>query len=773
MPIRPMSWHGRLIALLIALCCAVLVLLVWWQERSEDPFFRFFRLAELASLNARFLARGPLTPCEDVVIVALDETTLEQMESYPLPRGVYAKLVDTLAGAGAKAVAFDVIFAEPQNKEDLERLDALITQWEKNPGVQRTEGEKRYIAELKEARQEIDEDGKLAAALARATEKQVWVTLAIEFVKAGDETARFKGRKITEQEERLLRDFIYVQKIPKNKEEREELLKVYPPVEAVGVLPVIPKIAANCAGLAYVGFTPDHDGVLRYETLCTRFRDNFYMPIPIRAAWQFMVPDLDDSKLWIDFFKGVQIADVHIPADSKHRMLINYCGPDGTFPTYPLYDVLTGKVPGEKLKGKLVFIGATAMGTGDFIVTPFTARLPGVEKHANVVDNILKRRFLTRGLAAAATDIAAIILLGLSLGTVLPLLAPVSGLAFMLILVTGWLGYAHYAFYAHGVWHNIIYPLLTIFLCFGLITLYRFAVEDKRRREVKRLFERYMDPAVVHEMLKHVDQIKLGGDSMGVTVLFSDVAGFTRISENLNSEGVINLLNRYFTPLTDIILKYGGYINKYQGDAIVAAFCVPLEATDHAVRACSAAIDCQKRVEELGREFEAQGLPAMPTRIGLSSGAATVGNIGSAQKFEYTVIGDSINLGQRLEAANKEFGTRTLIGGYTYHAAKDRIAVRDLGLISVVGRDQPVHIYELLDYAGRLSEEQKNLIAVFEKGLASFQERKWSEAKDCFREALKIAQDDGPSQRFIGLCDEFEQNPPPANWDKSIAMTGK
>ncbi|NOZ20086.1 MAG: adenylate/guanylate cyclase domain-containing protein [Planctomycetes bacterium] len=772
-PFRPMSRRGQLIALSIALCCVALVLLVWRGESSKTPFFRFFRLAELSSLNARFLARGPLKPCDDVVIVALDETTLEHLESYPLPRGVYAKLVDRLVEAGAKVIAFDVIFAEPQNKEDLQRLDALIAEWEAKPEPERTAEEKKYIADLKKTRGEIDEDGKLAAALGRALNKGVWVTCAIDLVNTGDETARFKGRKITKQEERFLHNFIYLLKKPKNKEEREELLKVYPPVEAVGVLPVIPKIAEKCAGLAYVDFTPDQDGVLRYETLCTRFNGNYYMPIPIMAAWHFLVPDLDYSKLCIDFSKEVQIADIHIPADARNRMLINYCGRSGTFPTYPLYDVVTGKVPAEKFKGKLVFIGATAMGTGDFIVTPFSARLPGVEKHASVVDNILKQRFLTRGLAAATTDIVAIVVVGLLMGGLLPLLAPVSGLAFTLLLVTGWLGFAHYTFCVYGVWHNMVYPSLTVFLCFGLITLYRFAVEDKQRRRVKHLFERYLDPAVVSDMLEKADHIKLGGDSMAITVLFSDVAGFTRISERLTSAELIDLLNRYFTPLTDIILKHGGFMNKYQGDAIVAAFCVPIESADHAVRACSAAIDCQKRLETLNKEFEAQGLPAMPTRIGLSSGTATVGNIGSAQRLEYTVIGDSINLGQRLEAANKEFRTKIMIGGYTYHAAKERIAVRDLGLIAVVGRDQPVHVYELLDYAGQLSEEQEKLVAVFEKGLALFHERKWDEAVEVFKEALTIAQDDGPSKKFIECCDEFKQNPPPEDWDRSVAMEGK
>jgi len=771
-PFRPMSRRGHLIALFIAFCCVALVLLVWRQERSEDPFFRFFRLAELGSLNARFLARGPLKPCEDVAIVALDETTLEKLESYPLPRGVYAELLDRLVAAGVKVIAFDVIFAEPQNKEELDRLDTLIARWEKKPEAQQTEADKKHIAELKGARDEIDEDGKLAAALDRALNKGVWVTLAIDFVNRWDETTRFKGRKLTKKEERFLTNFIYLQKRPKNKEEREELLTVYPSVEAVGVLPVIPEIAERCAGLAYVDFTPDQDGVLRYETLCTKFSGNYYMPIPIMAVWHFLVPDLDYSKLWIDFKKGVEIAGIHIPADQKHRMLINYCGASGAFPTYPLYDVITGKVSPDKLKGKIVFIGATAMGTGDFIVTPFTARLPGVEKHASVVDNILEQRFLRRDLITAATDVGAIVVMGLLMGAVLPLLAPVSGLVFTLILVTGWLGFAQYTFCAYGMWHNIIYPSSAI-LCFGLITLYRFAVEDKQRRRVKHLFERYMAPAVVKDMLKDADEIKLGGDSMAITVLFSDVAGFTRISENLSSEELINLLNRYFTPLTDIILKHGGFINKYQGDAIVAAFCVPLESSDHAIRACSAAIDCQKKLDELNRQFESQGLPAMPTRIGLSSGTATVGNIGSAQKFEYTVIGDSINLGQRLEAANKEFGTKTLIGGYTYHAAEEQIAARDLGLITVVGRDQAVRVYELVGYAGTLSPDQEKLIAAFEKGLGAFHERKWIEAKDRFLDALGIVEDDGPSKKFIKLCDDFQQNPPREDWDKSIAMAGK
>jgi len=773
LPLRPMSQKGRKIAVLISVCCVALILLVWLQESKERfQIFRFFRMAELATLNARFLKRGPVKPCEKVVVVELDEKTIAEAQGYPLPRGTYGKMVDRLAEAGAKVIVFDILFFEPQNKQELDRLDRLIAVWKDAPEAQQTKVNRQRIADLEEARTGIDEDGKLAAAFGRAMEKETWVVSAMSFVSKQEASSGFKGRQLTKDEKRFLHDYTYMQKKPKDREERKELLKLYPPAEAVNAIPVIDRIANNCCGIGYADFTPDGDGVLRYERLVLGYDENFYIPLSVMGVWGFLA-DFDPQALWLSLDPpGIQVAGIDVPADHKYRMLVNYCGQSGAFRSYSMSDVIHRKFPPDAFKGKLVLVGATAEGIGDRIVTPYSARLPGVEKHATVADNILTQRFIRRSWKTALTDLLAVCVLGLVMGFLLTIFSPVAGLLLTIVLELAWLLFAYYAF-CHGVWHNVVYPSLTVFLSFGLVTLYRFAVEDKSRREVKRVLERYMDRAVVSQMLKDVDKIKLGGDSMAITCLFSDVAGFTRISEKLESGQLIQLLNRYFTPLTEIIQQRGGFINKYQGDAIVAAFCVPIESDDHTLRACAAAIDCQKRLERLDKEFEADGLPPMPTRIGLSSGMATVGNIGSAQKLEYTVIGDSINLGQRLEAANKEFGTKTIIGGYTYHGAKDHIAVRDLGHITVVGRDESVRVYELLDYAGRLSDETLKLVTVFENGLKRFQDRQWDEAVGLFQEALAISPEDGPSKKFIELCRQFKKNPPADDWDKSIAMAGK
>jgi len=766
---RPMSRKGRVFAFLTSVLVISFVMLVWYLEHTESAMFRFFRLAELGSLDVRFLIRGKIPTTDKVVIVALDEETIKKAGTFPIPRGMFGKLVERLTDAGAAVIAFDALFAEPQNLNELTQLDGLIRTWRER--VAKNPDARSLLQELIARRNSMDEDAKLARAMERAMERGTWVICAMDLIGEKEAAKGYVGSKLTAEDLNLLATYTYPQKTPRDPERRKELLKVYPPEEAVAVLMVTKKIADKAAGLAFVDYTPDADGVLRLETLTIRYRGNFYIPLSVMAVWYYK--QLEPSQVWLRLTEGVTLGDIDIPCDSRNRLLINYRGPSGTFPTYSLCRVVDGEVEPERFRGKIVFVGATAQGAGDFIVTPFSARLPGVEKHATVTDNILKGDFIRKDYLISLLDLICVIGLGVLIGLLLPLFSPVPAILFTLLLWGGWVALLQYLFVRKGIWMNAVYPSLTIFAGFALISVYRFAVEERGKRHIRRLFERYMDVAVVDQMLKSSEEIKLGGDTMEVTVFFSDVSGFTRISERLSSAELIELLNRYFPPLTDVILSHGGFVNKYQGDAIVAAFGVPVKQDDHARRACLAALECQRRLRLLNKELTESGMPPMPTRIGLSSGPAVVGNIGSARRAEYTVIGDAINLGQRLEAANKPLGTSILISSVTYRLAKDGIAVRDVGLIQVRGREEPVRVYELIDKTEAVSDDLRVFVRRFEEALQLFAQRKWDDAETILKELLKVKPDDGPTRFYLEQIQAMRANPPDSHWDGSVAIMEK
>jgi len=297
--------------------------------------------------------------------------------------------------------------------------------------------------------------------------------------------------------------------------------------------------------------------------------------------------------------------------------------------------------------------------------------------------------------------------------------------------------------------------------------------EEKMRKGVRSAFENFMDPKVVHEILKEPENIKLGGEEREVTVYFSDIEKFSTISEKLQPAELIELLNEYLSEMTDQILDHGGFLDKYIGDAIVAAFGAPLEQPDHAVKACLTTIDNQKRISELNAKFKEEGRLQIKARIGLNTGRVLVGNVGSTNRLSYTVIGDEVNLGARLEAANKYYGTYTMISERTYELAKDHIEARELDLILVVGKEKPVKVYELIDRKGQIEDSKREVIKLYEDGLEMYRGKEWQKAIDLFQKALNKDPHDGPSLTYIERCKDYIQNPPPENWDGVYVLTEK
>ncbi len=316
-------------------------------------------------------------------------------------------------------------------------------------------------------------------------------------------------------------------------------------------------------------------------------------------------------------------------------------------------------------------------------------------------------------------------------------------------------------------------PVISLVVSFVITATYSYATEGKRRREVKNAFQHYVAPAVVDNILKEVEKLKLGGEKKVLTALFSDIRGFTSISESLDPEELVNFLNEYFSVMTRIIMNYRGTLDKFIGDAIMAFYGAPLEQPDHALRACKTAIDMIKSLKTLQSEWRERNLPHIDIGIGLNSGEMTVGNMGSDERFDYTIMGDNVNLASRLEGINKQYGTNIVISQYTHALIKsNNLYVRELDSVRVKGKREPVTIYELIDYEKPKAQIQE-AVKKFENGLVAYKQKQWKEAIILFQETLRVKTDDKPAELYIERCEKYAQTPPPEDWDGVFVMKTK
>jgi adenylate cyclase len=457
-------------------------------------------------------------------------------------------------------------------------------------------------------------------------------------------------------------------------------------------------------------------------------------------------------------------------------MLINYQGPWGTFPHYSIADVLQKGFPPDKLKGKLVLIGATATGIGDLRATPFGGtNYPGVEIHANTIDNILNDRFLKRNASSALIDAILIFTFGIPLGIWMALVQPRwmwfgAGLLIPLVAVD-------YGAFLHGWWLNFTVPAMTLTGNVLLVSLYRALVEEKEKRKVRTAFGQYLSPEVIRRLLVNARLVE--PRKTDITVMFSDIRGFTSISEKLDAQELALFLNQYLSDMTRIVFKTNGTLDKYIGDAVMAFWGAPFEEPGHAAKACNAALEMMKRVRELQTQWTAQGKPRLEIGIGLNTGVASVGNMGSSLRYGYTALGDAVNLSSRLEGLNKDYGTHIIVNETTYQAAKDDgFIFRELDLMRVKGKLQPVTIYQLLgrktDFEEDGSAESVRLqVEKFTRARELFRDRQWEAAKSAFQNILDEWPQDGPARVYLERCQEYSTSEPPANWDGVFVMTHK
>jgi adenylate cyclase len=462
----------------------------------------------------------------------------------------------------------------------------------------------------------------------------------------------------------------------------------------------------------------------------------------------------------------------YIPVDAYGRFRINFRGPAKTFPYFSFVDVVSGKVPSETFRNKIVLVGASAVGIYDIRITPFSSIFPGVEVHANIIDNIFRKDFMWAPTGLVNPAATVVIILALIMCWVQPRVRAWYGLALLVNMIFIYFYIDYFLFTKYQIYLQILYPLGCLITVYVAVAFMRFIAEEKERMRIKAAFQNYVAPDVVNTMLQHPDMLHLGGEKREMTVLFSDIRGFTTLSEQMAPEVLVGLLHSYLNPMTETVFKHSGTMDKYIGDAIMAIYSAPLVLPDHADRACETALEMIDRLTKLWEGWRAQGLPELRIGIGINSGTMTVGNMGSERLFDYPVIGDNVNLASRLEGLNKYYGTAILITEATQKLLKNNFILREVDRVRVKGKKAPVSIFELRGH-GQPNEKEAAFLQAFQAGLLAFRQGQWKSAEQHFSDCLQLSPNDGPTKLLLGRTQSMAQQPPPLDWDGTATLTEK
>lgn len=735
---------------LVSTCCVALLYL--WTSQ-----FPLLRSLEARALDLRFHLRGVKSPTPKIVLVVIDDRSIAELGRWPWSRRRLAEMVQRLQQAGAKVIAFDLLFTEAEANVERQAMQRWRQAVEASdltlPGLT-PEALAQFLSQLE---QTVDPDQALALALHEAGN----VALAFAIV-PGPASPAFQ----LEQPSPPLAISRAAYQVLHN------LGSEPPHLTLIGraIMAPVAAVAAEAMTVGHVNVAFDADGTPRYEYPVVAYAGEYYPSLAVQVTRAFL--RLAPEQVRVVFGEGIQLGQIRIPTDESMRLLVNYLGPRGTFPTYAFVDVLQGRVPNSTFADAIVLVGAVASGLADTFVTPFEAALPGVERHATVIDNILHQDFLHRRDMTVVLDLACVVGLGLVAGWLSAACPTFWGSLAAVGVGAGYLTANILAFMWAGLWVNLLFPLLAVVLSQSSVTLLKFLTEERQKRMLRRAFQHYLHPTVVDQVSQNPHLLKLGGESRELTVLFSDIRGFSAIAEGCPPETLVQLLNAYLTVMTRVVFRHHGLLDKYIGDGIMAVYGAPLRHPDHAYHACHTALDMMDALAALQAEWKVRGLPSLNIGIGINTGTMVVGNMGSELRFDYTVMGDDVNLASRLEGANKAYGTNIIISEATWNQVKDRLATRELDRIRARGKAQQIRIFEVL---GRhpLPEDRAALVRLFESGLRDYRAGYWDKALQCFQRALEIAPGDPPSQLYILRCKTFIQTPPPSYWDGTYNLEMK
>jgi len=747
-------------------------------------FTGILETTELTLVDFRFLTRGPLSgimatdPIDkdslDVVIVSLDDESWRLIpHKWPYPRDIWARTVRNLTRAGASVLVFDIEFDSEDSKSAIgDSLFAEAIKYAYSQGVDVV-----LAAKYVEEKTRIPPD---------------YINYPIQrLIDAGSETGLIGEVKDPDGVTRnaLIFSLITNDSIP-HLSLPLKAIKSY--LEISDEAKLIPKED----GFEYGGL------YIQSHKKSNTFVVNYYGP-PSNAgpapplgpwrtfnryplAWvlddeEFILKDPVEDSDWMElFFEDGSMASIGMGQESP-------------------------------FKDKIVVIGVAVETVLDLKETPYfnyfgvQQLMPGMETHAHAIQTILDQNYIRE--LGVKTEITWLLILSLVGYVFLMWLGPVLGGIVLFLLAAIYADISIGMFFGDYVWIikkaldlaltdgflerignpqiigvpaigssvivPVVAPILGLLLTYGGNILYQFIIEQREKRKINNMFSTYVSPKVLEHLQDNPDAFGLSGKKMAATMFFSDVANFTSISENLSAENLAVVLNRYLSPMTEILMEYDGYVDKYEGDAIMCDFGVPMPDPDHAWKACFAALESQERLVSLREEIKDEFDVEIYVRMGVNSGDVSAGNMGSAQRFQYTVMGDAVNQASRFEGANKQYNSDIMIGESTYELVKDLIEVRPLDKLVVKGKVIPIEVYELLAKKGELSDEMSKVSSIYTEGIELYWKRKWDLARSKFEEALKINEEDGPSLTYVKRCEAFKESPPPDDWQGEFVMTTK
>ena len=672
-----------------------------------------------------------------VVIVDIDEASLKAIGQWPWPRTTIADLVTQITQLGAVAIGFDIIFPEPDRmspaiaERSFRGIDAET--WAKLDSL--PSNDEALAEAIRHSRVVIGQAGAAAPELKTAADAALQTVFAV-----------------------------------RGPDPRQYL------VTFAGLLRNVPVIEQAAAGRGLFSIDPESDGIIRR------------VPV-IMTAQGSVVPSLSMEMLRVVTgssailvrvdqagVQSVAVPGLEVPTDRNGQFWVHFNHHDPER-YVSAKDVLQGNVPPDRLAGKLVLIGTSAIGLLDLKTTPLDAAIPGVEVHAQILESVLSKSSLVNPNYAIGAELALAVLFGLAIIIAAPMLPASIVIVLGGCLIAGLIGLSLYLFVEHNLLIDFTYPLISSWLIYLVLTFVNYFREQKQRRQIRSAFGYYLSPHMVEQLARSPEKLVLGGEERRMTILFSDVRGFTTISEHYKDDpqGLTRLMNRFLTPLTNAIIERKGTIDKYIGDAIMAFWNAPVDDGEQEANACEAALEMLLRAEtlngELKREAETNGGIYMPLciGIGLNTGPCVVGNMGSDFRFNYSVLGDTVNLASRLEGRTKDYRIPVVIGSRTAEGAKQKFAVMEIDLIMVKGKKQPEAVFTVL---GRSEVEAdprcQELRATNAQMLGRFRKQQWDDAIDLIARCRKFAN----GFDLSGLYDMYEERielyraqPPGPGWD--------
>jgi adenylate cyclase len=714
----------------------LLIVIALWLLITPAKFVRqvIDRLDNLGydlQLRTRVLTEHA-KPSSPVAIIDIDDKSLKAVGRWPWPRKKLADLVNELQKQGAAVIAFDIFFSETQSNIAAVLLEELGKKNVLSATVSST---------LKENIPLFDEDSIFAKSLSMNQS-----VLSLGFLPR------------TQTENALPPPLLVL--TPQDRKQLEI-------IRAIGYISNIPILQRAAKGGGFINIFADSDGIIRHAPLIIEYNNGIYPALSLQAVLLYLGENI---KLITPNYgkrtqlEGIQIGSRIIPTDSEGQVLIPFIGKSYTFPYYSALDVLEGKLPKDTLLGKILFVGTSATGLGDLQATAIQNPFPGVEIQATIVNGFLKNNFSYKPEWTFGANFVLTILLGLLAAFLFPYLGPRILAIVIIVLPPGLLLLNNLIWEKTGLILSLLMPVILVLVIAIFNIIYGYLFETRRREQLKEMFGQYVPEKHIDEMLKTKSSYALHGEDREMSVLFADIRNFTTISEDMSASELVDMLNTFFTPMTEIIFSHRGTIDKYVGDLIMAFWGAPLKDRHHARHAIQSALEMQERLKALRPHFTERKWPEIKIGIGINSGLMSVGDMGSRFRRNYTVLGDAVNLASRVESLTKFYGVDIIVAENT-KKNQSKFIFRKLDLVRVKGKQRGIAIYEVVCTTLKLTPELTQELASYHKALDFYFLQQWDEAERLMNPLHEAFPDKKIYRLYLERIEEFKKNPLPSDWN--------